>query len=270
MIFVCPICKKPLKISDGTARCGKGHAFDRAAEGYYHLLPPNKMHAKIPGDSKEMVASRRSFLEAGYYQPFSDGINQTAAELLSGCAAPVILDAGCGEGYYTGRLAAALPHAQIYGFDISKFAVKAAAKRYRDIHFAVASIFDIPVSDYSCDLLLNVFAPIVPEQFFHAVKPGGYLIIAVPGREHLYGLKEILYDKPYYNEITDTAYDGFSFVKRVELPHAITLTAPQQMQNLFRMTPYFWKTPREGGERLQKTAVLKTELQFDLLIYQKM
>ena len=142
------------------------------------------MHAKLPGDSKEMVAARRAFLNAGYYQLFSDGINETAAKVLSGVKSPMILDAGCGEGYYTARLKQALSEqrndARIAGFDISKAAVKAAAKRDKEISFAVASIFDIPVADGCCDLVLNVFAPIVPAEFARVLKTGGVLLIAVP------------------------------------------------------------------------------------------
>ncbi|MEG2204527.1 MAG: 50S rRNA methyltransferase, partial [Oscillospiraceae bacterium] len=105
-IFVCPLCRAPLAPdSDNRAlRCASGHSFDRAAKGYVHLLPSNRMHTKLPGDSKAMVDARRRFLDAGYYQPFSDAICRILTRELAPSPAPVLLDAGCGEGFYTAAL----------------------------------------------------------------------------------------------------------------------------------------------------------------------
>ena len=273
MIFTCPICKEKLNKQEKTYACANGHSFDIAAEGYVHLLPPNKMHSKIPGDNKQMVASRRDFLAAGFYQPFSDQLNELVRECLH-AKVPVVLDAGCGEGYYTGRLYDDLKthgfSVEVYGFDISKFAVKAAAKRYRSINFAVGSSFDIPVGSNSADCVINVFAPIVGEELNRVLKPGGFLILAVPGVRHLFGLKQILYDAPYENEYRETEYDGFLFQKRVAVQNQIVIDGNQTIMNLFAMTPYYWKTPVEGSERLRKTDTLSTQIEFDFLIYQKL
>jgi 23S rRNA (guanine745-N1)-methyltransferase len=272
MIFNCPICKKPLEKREKTCVCESGHSYDIAAEGYVHLLPPNKMHSKIPGDNKQMVASRRDFLSSGLYEPFSDKLNELVKE-FSSTKNPVILDAGCGEGYYTGRLCQFLQEngfaPEMYGFDISKFAVKAAAKRHRNISFAVGSIFDIPVQDEAADFVLDVFAPIVETELNRVLKPGGYLILAVPGARHLYGLKEILYDAPYENEQKDTSYEGFRFLRRDAVPEYMTIHNNKLIMDLFAMTPYYWKTGIDGSERLKHTDFLSTEIEFDFLIYQK-
>ena len=192
-MFICPVCGNLLQKEEKAYICPKGHNYDLAREGYVYLLPPNKKHSKDPGDNKQMVAARRAFLETGLYQPFSDELDRLALECLGKNGSPVVLDAGCGEGYYTGRLAQALgERARVFGFDISKCAVRAAAKRYREIAFAVGSSFGIPFADAAADLVVNVFAPIVPEELARVVKPGGHLILAVPGERHLYGLKEIL------------------------------------------------------------------------------
>ncbi len=272
MIFTCPICKKPLKKTEKTCVCESGHSYDIAAEGYVHLLPPNKMHSKIPGDNKQMVASRRDFLNAGFYRCFSDRLNALVQKWMN-IRNPVILDAGCGEGYYTGRLIDYLKKSgfspQAYGFDISKFAVKAAAKRYKEINFAVGSIFDIPAATESADCVVDVFAPIVEEELNRVLKPGGYLILAVPGERHLFGLKELLYDRPYENEYRETDYRGFQFVQREAVREHILINNNKTIMDLFAMTPYYWKTPVEGCERLKQTDSLSTEIEFDFLIYQK-
>lgn len=159
--------------------------------------------------------------------------------------------------------------ARVFGFDISKCAVRAAAKRYREIAFAVGSSFGIPFADAAADLVVNVFAPIVPEELARVVKPGGHLILAVPGERHLYGLKEILYEHPYENPYKETEYPGFTFLQRTAVAREITITDLQTMLNLFAMTPYYWKTGVEGGEHLRQTQRLETHIEFHFLVYQR-
>lgn len=271
-LFTCPICGGELEKSGGVCRCGKGHSYDIASEGYLYLLPPNKKHSKLPGDDKQMVAARREFLNSGLYDIFSDALGRLVQEAVQGRREPFVLDAGCGEGYYTGRMAEELrkdASCRLAGFDISKFAVKAAAKRYAAIDFSVASAFGIPVADESVDCLTDVFAPIVPREFARVVKPGGVMILAVPGRRHLYGLKEILYKEPYENEEKDIEYEGFTFLSRTAVPGEITVQGNGMIRNLFAMTPYFWKTPEDGVKRLERVETLKTEIEFDFLCYRR-
>ena len=105
-----------------------------------------------------------------------------------------MLDAGCGEGYYLGhvreRLAAEAGLAgqppDCTGFDVSRDAVRLAAKRYGDCFFAVADVWaSLPVADASVAVLLNIFAPRNPNDFGRMVAPRGRLIVAIPGRDHL-------------------------------------------------------------------------------------
>lgn len=272
--FACPVCGGRLEREGPVYRCERKHSYDTAAEGYVYLLPPNKKHSRMPGDDRGMVASRRRFLEGGWYTPFSDALNRLCRECLAGAGEnPVTLDAGCGEGWYTGRLARALEEngllPEAYGFDISKFAVKAAAKKYGAISFAVGSMFGIPFCSGEADLVTDVFAPVVPEEFLRVLRPGGHLILAVPSARHLYGLKQILYDEPYENEARDTEYPGFEFLRRVPVRGELATDDPQVMRDLFAMTPYYWKTPKEGCGRLTRAASLETETGFDFLIYRK-
>lgn len=280
--FCCPICGGGLTRREREAVCPKGHSFDLARQGYLHLLPPNKMNSRLPGDSREMVESRRRFLEAGYYAPFRDKLCALAAgcarllarESSSEAAGPLgaglnLLDAGCGEGYYTGALKRALPGAGLYGFDISKLAVKAAAGRYKGISFAVASSFAIPVPNGFCNLLVDVFSPLAIEEFARVVRPGGFFLYAVPGERHLLGLKKILYETPYENERRETEYPGFSFVSRHSVRGEIWVPNAGTAHDLFAMTPYFWKTGAEGGKRLAETEGFSTEIGFDFLVYRR-
>ncbi len=272
-LFACPICGSALEMEKSRLFCENGHSFDRARQGYTHLLPPNRMHSKEPGDTREMVLSRRAFLESGAYDCFADRLCELVWEALCEIPEPFLLDAGCGEGYYTGKMESFLRGKglvpRVAGFDISKSAVRTAAGKYKTCQFAVASAFAVPASDGCADCLTNVFAPIVPEECARVVKPGGMMILAVPGPRHLYGLKEILYDAPYENEYRETEYPGFVFVRRETVCQTMTLDDAEQIQNLFAMTPYYWKTPESGSRRLAETNHLETEIRFDFLLYQR-
>ena len=203
-LFCCPVCGASLSDTGTALRCQKGHSFDKAAQGYVHLLPANQMRARVPGDSREMVAARRRFLEAGWYAPFRDAAGEILSRALCGVPSPCVLDAGCGEGYYTEGIRRALAAAgktpRVAGVDISKYAIKAACARSREISFAVASCFALPVKDGFADALTAIFSPIAEKEFARVVRPGGFLLLAVAGERHLYGLKEILYEYPYENE----------------------------------------------------------------------
>ena len=270
-LFCCPLCGKALAESGNALRCPSGHSFDRAGEGYVHLLPVNRKHSKAPGDDKGMASARRAFLERGWYAPLRDTLCQLAAELCG--PEPVVLDAGCGEGYYTAGVRDALLSAgkppRTAGVDISKFAVRLAAKRCQDIEFAVASSYRLPVADRSADLLLNVFSPLAIEEFRRVLRPGGLYVYVVPAARHLWELKEILYDKPYPNEEKETPYGGFAYDRIVPVDYTVRLPARADIRALFQMTPYYWKTPKEGSARLAERETLDCRISFRVHVFRR-
>ena len=106
-LFLCPICSAPLRRGERTYTCPSGHSYDIAREGYVHLLPPNRKHSKSPGDDKAMVAARNRFLSAGYYAPLQEELARLALRYAPS-GRTVLVDSGCGEGYYTAGAASAL------------------------------------------------------------------------------------------------------------------------------------------------------------------
>ncbi len=269
MIFCCPACGGALERHENALVCSKGHSYDLARQGYVHLLPVQQMHAKVPGDTKQMVDARRKFLALGHYDAFRDTLRRLAAAHLP--EGGTVLDAGCGEGFYTAALleTAREKGGRVAGVDISKYAVKAAAGQHKGIDFAVASLFHIPCAAESVDVLTDVFAPIVPGEFHRVLKPGGVMILAVPGARHLYGMKTVLYDAPYENEERDTDYDGFDFLGAESVAREITVEGTENIEALFSMTPYYWKTDVAGGERLRRLNTLQTEIKFRFLVYRR-
>ncbi len=271
-LFRCPICAAPLEREEKTFRCPTGHSFDIAKEGYVHLLPPNQKHSAIPGDDRDMVRSRRDFLSKMYYLPL---LNTICGRILAlSGESPAILDAGCGEGWYTAgvfhTLQAAGKRPRMAGTDISKFALRTAARRERGVEFAVASSYRLPLEDGVADILLNCFSPLALEEFRRVLRPGGAFLYVVPGPRHLWELKEILYDRPYLNEEKETPYAGFAYREIIPADGKIILENREDIQNLFRMTPYFWKTPKAGAERLTALESLETEISFRVHVFEKL
>ena len=272
--FVCSVCGKPLSESGGAVRCAANHSFDKAKEGYVNLLLASRMRTKAPGDSKEMVAARNRFLNGGGYAPFAAELARLCAELARKKGGVLyILDAGCGEGYYDEAICAELERQglpfRLAGFDISKAAVRLAAKRkLPGAQFAVASSFAAPVESGWADVVLNIFSPFAGEEFHRCLAPGGTLIYAVPTADHLMGLKDVLYDEPYENPCQQVDYQGFALAGETRVEESITVEG-QAIGDLFAMTPYYWKTPAEGSARLAKLERLETPIGFRFLLYDR-
>ena len=272
--FICPLCGSALIKKDNAMHCIKGHSFDIAKEGYTYLLPPQKKRTKDPGDSKEMVNSRAEFLEAGFYDIFADALAEICLNAAKKSKKTLhILDMGCGEGYYSRAISKKLSdlgiNFELIGIDIAKTAVRRAAKLApNNCTYSVASCFSCPIKSEWADIVINIFAPLAHEETSRILKKGGLFIYAVPGPMHLFGLKKVLYETPYENPIQKTDYDGFDFLGAIETEGNIHVTG-SYVQDLFCMTPYYWKTPREGSERLALCQKLDTPIQFRFLQYIK-
>ena len=269
--FCCPVCGELLKEEGKSLYCPRRHCFDKAKSGYVKLLPANKMNSKAPGDNKLMVDGRSAFLNRGYYEPLKSALCRiAAAEMNRAGGQGILLDAGCGEGYYTAGMAELLgENAVILGVDISKIALNTAAKRTAKASFAVASVFDLPVADGSCQVLTEVFAPFCREEFYRVLRPGGSMILAIPARDHLWELKRAVYESPYENEVKPYEIEGFSLTGREEVRDVIRLENSEDIRNLFTMTPYYYKTSREDTERLMALRELTTAIAFEILTYRK-
>ncbi len=270
-MFLCPVCSEGLFFTEQGLGCKNGHRFDRSAAGYVHLLPANKKHSKQPGDDKAMCSARNRFLSGGFYAPLCQKLEQLTRKY----AQPNmhILDAGCGEGYYTAAVYQAACEqgrsAQLAGIDISKFALKYAAKRLPQAEFAVASSYHLPLKNESVDLILNCFSPMASQEFRRVLKSGGHLFYVVPAPMHLWELKEALYSTPYQNKRQTIEYDGFRLEDVQTVESTIQLTDPQQIQDLFTMTPYFYKTPKEGQQALEQLQQLTVQIAFDIHIFSR-
>ena len=270
--YICPKCKGRLGKNDNSLLCENKHTYDLARSGYVNLLLSDQMNTKLPGDNKLMVNSRRDFLNKGYYSVLMKSFCRIVKEYTKENA--VILDAGCGEGYYTVNMAGKVPYAFIMGTDISKTAVDAAAKRMKisgmkNIYFSVSSVFHLPVESDSCDMVTTLFAPYCKEEFQRVLKNNGVMIMVIPSQRHLIQLKEAVYEEPYLNEVKDFALEGFVLKEHITVEDKINLSSSEDILNLFSMTPYYYKTSEEGQKKLSLISELTTEIGFEILVYKK-
>ena len=281
IILQCPVCRNPLLNSADGYQCSNNHAFDAAREGYVNVLLVQKKNSREPGDSKEMVQSRRRFLDLGVYDRISDGINEAVAGSLpepGGEGAVNILDAGCGEGFYLRRLKEFLAQKsgsagiEYYGVDISKFAVRQAAKRDRTMNWFVASIIDLPFAGSSLDMVLNVFSPAAFPEFSRVLRAGGGLVIVTPGPRHLNGLREIIYPKAREHAastVSEEAKDFFSLFSEARIKYPLELEGRRVIMDLLAMTPYFWNIDLKTKARVEALDRLSLEVDVEVRVFMK-
>ena len=265
--FTCPVCGKPLT-GDKTFKCENNHSYDKNKHGYLNLLMSNASSGKRHGDDKLMVVARSEFLEKGFYAPVRDAL--TAALQKHASMNMRILDAGCGEGWYTAYFAKALEgyFPSVAGVDISKDALRQAAKRGLK-ELAVASTAKLPVASNSCQAVLNIFSPPELEAFHRVLSDDGILIRALPMENHLLGLKQAVYETALLNPAPVIDIDKYELLDAVPVQYAVTLNSSEDIWNLFTMTPYYYKTGKSDQEKLRKLEQLTTQVEILVLTYKK-
>lgn len=185
----CPVCTTPLGVRDGALRCGSGHSFDIARHGYVNLLtrPPKGVNA----DTAEMIAARDRFLSGGHYQPLAARLAALAGQLVPDDA--TVAEPGAGTGYYLGQVLRKIIAARGLAADLSVAASRRAARVHERVGAIVADTWGgLPVRDDVLDLIMVVFAPRNPADFARMLHPGGRLLIATAGDDHLAEVRDQL------------------------------------------------------------------------------
>ena len=291
--LMCPVCGYPLRMNSKEAYCENNHRFDRAKQGYLNLLRSQSSGMGHHGDDRLMLTGRRSFLEKGYYHTMRQKMAELASEFLPtdfmACSSgdlrkqspgiaddrnTVILDCGCGEGYYSEYLYSVLASSgkpvSMLCLDISKEAAKLTAKRNFPHETVVASAYELPVLSESCGMIVDNFAPVAEKEFLRVLAPGGILLRVVPEETHLWELKQAVYDAPYEKSPVDPRLGGFELLRCESVDYTIHLDCPQDIQSLFKMTPYYYKTSRSDQAKLEGLNELTTRLSFAVLVSRKL
>jgi 23S rRNA (guanine745-N1)-methyltransferase len=252
--LICPIDQLPLLQQDNSLCCENKHSYDIARQGYVNLMSASDKRSKDPGDSKAMVVARRDFFDGGFYQPLAQHLYQLLAPLLKdNCT---IVDAGCGEGYYPHYLqqqfaAAGNARPEILGFDISKWAVQAAAKRC-PATWMVASNRNIPIADNTADAILSLFGFPAYASFRRVLKAESPLLLVNAGQQHLIELREVIYPEikaSQSRELEQALAAGFTLRESSPLTFKTPALGKQAISQLLGMTPHLFRATHEGKER---------------------
>ncbi len=269
----CPVCQNLLSQQEKVWRCANEHSFDVAKEGYLNVLLAHKKKTSTPGDNKEMLQSRRRFLTGGYYDFLPDYLLQLAQkhlEFVEGMPKIQALDVGCGEGFYTAYLqAGSADWLDWAGLDISRDGVRLAAKAYPNIPFVVGNSYELPYETGSQSLVMQIFAPSSPDEVKRVLKPGGLYMLINPAENHLMGLKEKIYDTPKEHTTSVLEQAGLELVELQVLSQEVTINSPAALQDLFKMTPFYWTVGEVRRKELSGLDSLITPLAFHIGVYRR-
>ncbi|MEV7024596.1 putative RNA methyltransferase [Kitasatospora sp. NPDC093558] len=242
--LACPHCAQPLTRHERTLRCPAGHSHDLAKQGYVSLLAGDA-HTGT-GDTADMVAARAEFLAASHYRPIADALAEAAA-----AADPegLVADLGAGTGHYLAHVLDALPGRPGAALDISKFALRRAAKAHPRIGAVVCDAWrPLPLLDGSAGLMLNVFAPRNGPEIRRVLRPGGTLLLVSPTSRHLRELVAALgllsVDEEKQRRIDEKLGPYLTPEGRREVEFTLRL-GPQDVRTVVGMGPSAWHTDPE-------------------------
>ncbi len=268
MSYLCPLCHKALQLNQRSYKCENNHQFDVAKEGYVNLMPVQHKRSKDPGDNKEMMQARRRFLDGDHYHQ----LRQTVADLLKQNHPQQILDIGCGEGYYTHYfkqvLSADNQASTVFGLDISKIAIRYAAKRYPDCRFSVASSHRLPFADRSLNAVVRIYAPCKAEELERVLDHHGILITVTPAARHLYQLKELIYQDVVLHDESGEELTAFELSHEQKLSYSMNLSG-QDAFDLLQMTPFAWRASEAVKQQLLTSTQFECEADFMIRVYKK-
>ena len=199
--------------------CPRGHSFDIARSGYINLLQPQERRAKHPGDTAEAIAARRRLHDAG----FTEDQRLAIAETLGATSGDVVLDAGCGDGFYLGALQRETG-CEAHGVDISIPGVDAAARRYPDCEWVVANADRaVPYSEASFTMVLSITARMNAPEFRRVLREGGRLLVAIPAADDLIELRGAGRDRAA--QTVERFAEGFRLIGQRRVSHRADLDA---------------------------------------------
>ncbi len=263
--YLCPLCQQMLIYQSKHLLCKNQHNFDCAKEGYVNLLPVQYKHSKNPGDNKAMVNARRAFLDKGFYRPLVEKL--TLLYQSMGDITMPVLDAGCGEGYYTHQHKKT--QNKVYGVDIAKNAIRLAAKRYKTCFFSVGTLSQLPFKNEYFAWIYSIYAPILEEEFTRVLKKGGYFVTVTPAENHLLELKSLIYREVKKHNTNKKPVSQLNLVQEHRLNYTMSFQNSDDLLNLLSMTPFAFKTTTELLSELKNKKDFNCQADFLIRIYQR-
>ncbi len=276
-VLVCPVCGGGLGLTAAgrSLACSAGHSFDIARQGYVNLYRGKPVNEY----SKESFRQRQQILEKGMYAHILEEICSFLQAVCGAGRPRLLLDAGCGEGYYTREIAARLGGCGLdfYGVDLSRDSVQLAASTANQaggaasaIKWLVADIGHLPVRDGSVDFLLDIFTSANYEEFQRILSPDGYLIKVIPGEGHVKELREAassqLHHKDYKERKGAAVFsEHFETILNKAVSQTFAVT-PEERDVFIHMTPLLFHVDKT---KVDWSAVHSITVEGQLLIGRK-
>lgn len=285
-LMQCPKCGRKIRFHAGGLVCKKEHRFDIAAKGYVNFLQSAK---PLKGYDRQFFQSRRRIFEAGYYNHLVKAVTEAAESHIKSRSlrasdksadgnptndSVTVVDAGCGEGFYSLAVQRYLDESgtagQVLAFDIASDAIKTAAGSGAPVKWMVADITNIPVKDGVADVVLDVFTPANYGEFSRILADDGAVIKVIPGVNHMRQLREAAADqlrhKDYSNEeILDYFLERFNLVERFTVSRTLPVSG-ENLDNLVRMTPLLFDVNKNT---LDLSGVSEITVEGEILIGKK-
>lgn len=243
----------PLVREGGRLFCARGHSFDIARSGYINLLQPQERRSSQPGDTAAALAGRRRLHDRGDTGPLLLAV----AEMLAASPRDIVLDAGCGDGFYLGTLAHQAGFSG-HGVDISVPAIDAAARRYPECEWIVANADrHVPYADRSFSIVLSITARMNSSEFRRVLADDGRLLVAIPAPEDLVELRGVGRDR--VARTVETFAPDFTLAHQRRASTTVDLDADAVHDVLLSIYRPL---------RSQPVAAMRVTLSLDLLLFQ--
>ncbi|MGI6607922.1 MAG: putative RNA methyltransferase [Erysipelotrichaceae bacterium] len=264
----CPKCQKRI-IKDGKRYvCSNNHSYDIAKQGYVNLILANQKSSDNAGDNIESLNARERFLNSHYFKPLADCLTSLVNSYLDNGNS--FLDAGCGTGYYLKQIIKGCEkELSYYAVDISKKGVMMTSRKCKQAICFVGNVFRLPFEEGSLDGAMSVFCPYSAEEFARAIKKGGYLFMVTPGKEHLFQLKEIVYETPYLNVEKGYKLEQFESVEQFNIKYTMSLNSNEDILSLWRMMPYYHTSSKRDNVKLENLNSIDCVADFLVSVYKR-
>lgn len=263
-LFHCPICKGPLKVIDYKSLvCENRHTFDIAKQGYVNLLTKP---VKSNYDQDLFNARQNIILTSGLFQPLHEILTKIINDFQKDEI--VLLDAGCGEGSHLNRISENINSNRLtgMGLDIAKEGVQQAARKDENFLWLVGDLANLPFSNQSVHIILNILSPANYKEFTRVLQKDGLVIKVIPRNNYLQQLRNALgkqkKKKTNNEQMIKLFQENFQEVSTQKLTYQKKLQ-PIEQKNLVKMTPLSWNVDDEQMNNIETPEIT---IDLDILI----